>query len=247
MRCAPFVMRCAPWMISRAKAVFFCSAVLLSWSAKPCLAEDVPLPPRRPPIAQPLPAAAQDDVSLDADCAGLLRDKRMEGDILPDVMGANGCGIVSPVLLKTILLENGAKIAVTPPVLMRCTLAAALVQWLRADVAVALAGDNQRLTGLASAGGYECRSRNRIAGSAPSEHGHGNAIDIAAFLVAPGPPLAIGSAAASRDVFQKIHQSACARFMTVLGPGSDGFHESHLHLDLQPRRSETHICQWQIN
>lgn len=221
-------------------AVFFCAA-------KSGLAEETPLPPRRPTLAQPPSSAAQESVVPDATCAGLLRDKAMEGDLLPDVIGASGCGIVSPVLLKTILLENGARITVDPPVLMRCALAAALVQWVRADVVAALADDKLRLTGLASAGGYECRSRNRVVGAAPSEHGRGNAIDISAFLVAPDSPLAQGGPAASSDVLQKLRDSACARFMTVLGPGSDGFHDTHIHLDLQPRRGETHFCQWQIN
>lgn len=196
--------------------------------------------------AQPPPAEAQEVVAPSSACAGLLRDKRVEGDILPDVIAADGCGIGSPLLLKTILLENGTRIPLAPPVLMRCSLAAALAEWVRADVVAALVGENLRLTGLASAGGYECRSRNRVAGAVPSEHGRGNAIDISAFAVTPGPQLAIASQNASRGFFQKIRQGACARFMTVLGPGSDGFHETHMHLDLQERRGGTHFCQWHI-
>ena len=226
------------------KSALLCGAIFSFGCAQSGLADDLPLPPRRPAIVQPPPTAAQG--AAGSACAGLLRDKWVEGDLLPDVIGADGCGIGLPLLLKAILLENGNRIPVAPPALMRCTLAATLAQWVRADVVPALEGGNLRLTGLASAGGYECRGRNRVASAVPSAHGHGNAIDISAFAVTPGPPLAIASQNASRDLFQKIRQSACARFMTVLGPGSDGLHETHMHLDMQERRSGTHFCQWQI-
>jgi hypothetical protein len=38
----------------------------------------------------------------------------------------------------------------------------------------------------------------------------------------------------------------CARFTTVLGPGSDWYHEDHVHLDLAERRSGYRICQWEV-
>jgi Extensin-like protein C-terminus len=38
----------------------------------------------------------------------------------------------------------------------------------------------------------------------------------------------------------------CARFSTVLGPGSDGYHEDHIHLDLMERHNNYRICQWNV-
>jgi hypothetical protein len=32
----------------------------------------------------------------------------------------------------------------------------------------------------------------------------------------------------------------------VLGPGSDGYHEEHIHLDLAERSHGYRICQWNI-
>jgi hypothetical protein len=32
----------------------------------------------------------------------------------------------------------------------------------------------------------------------------------------------------------------------VLGPGSDGYHEGHIHLDLAARRSGMKMCQWDV-
>ena len=32
----------------------------------------------------------------------------------------------------------------------------------------------------------------------------------------------------------------------MLGPGSDGYHEDHIHLDLIERRNDYRICQWNV-
>ena len=50
----------------------------------------------------------------------------------------------------------------------------------------------------------------------------------------------------SHDFRDKIKADVCARFMTVLGPGSDGYHEEHIHLDLAERRNDYRICQWNV-
>jgi hypothetical protein len=38
----------------------------------------------------------------------------------------------------------------------------------------------------------------------------------------------------------------CGRFTTVLGPGSDGYHETHIHVDLAERRGGYRMCQWDV-
>jgi len=43
-----------------------------------------------------------------------------------------------------------------------------------------------------------------------------------------------------------VLHSACTRFSTVLGPGSDWYHEDHIHLDLTERRGNYRICQWDV-
>src|SRR5205085_11095183 len=43
-----------------------------------------------------------------------------------------------------------------------------------------------------------------------------------------------------------VLHAACARFPTVLGPGSDWYHEDHIHLDLMERRNNYRICQWNV-
>jgi len=45
---------------------------------------------------------------------------------------------------------------------------------------------------------------------------------------------------------ETVLHSVCARFMTVLGRGSDGYHEDHIHLDLMERHNNYKICQWNV-
>jgi len=45
---------------------------------------------------------------------------------------------------------------------------------------------------------------------------------------------------------ERMRQTACARFKTVLGPGSDGYHEDHVHLDLAERHNDYRMCQWDV-
>jgi hypothetical protein len=47
-------------------------------------------------------------------------------------------------------------------------------------------------------------------------------------------------------VRERVLHSVCARFSTVLGPGSDWYHEDHIHLDLAQRRNDYRICQWNV-
>ena len=43
-----------------------------------------------------------------------------------------------------------------------------------------------------------------------------------------------------------VRKTVCARFTTVLGPGSDGYHENHVHMDLAERASGHRMCQWDV-
>jgi hypothetical protein len=43
-----------------------------------------------------------------------------------------------------------------------------------------------------------------------------------------------------------VRASACAHFATVLGPGSDSEHAEHVHVDLEPRRNDYKLCEWDV-
>ncbi len=50
----------------------------------------------------------------------------------------------------------------------------------------------------------------------------------------------------SKSLREKLRQTACARFSTVLGNGADAFHESDVHIDLMERTNHYKICQWDV-
>jgi hypothetical protein len=93
---------------------------------------------------------------------------------------------------------------------------------------------------------YECRGRNRVFGAMLSEHGKGNAIDVRALTLADGHVMQLTDVTAPKDLRDGLRESACRRFTTVLGPGSDSYHESHIHLDMAERRNGYRICQWDV-
>jgi hypothetical protein len=76
-------------------------------------------------------------------------------------------------------------------------------------------------------------------GATLSEHGHANAVDIAAFTMADGHRISVKSGWLGDEREQRflrvVHDGACAEFTTVLGPDYDEFHRDHFHLDLARR------------
>jgi hypothetical protein len=98
----------------------------------------------------------------------------------------------------------------------------------------------------AAAAIYECRGRNRGRGATMSEHGRANALDVRGFKLADGQAIGLTDVNVAKDWREGIRTSACARFSTVLGPGSDGFHEEHIHLDLAERHNNYKLCEWEV-
>ncbi len=66
------------------------------------------------------------------------------------------------------------------------------------------------------------------------------------FKLADGRSIALTDRTVPRELRETVLHSVCARFMTVLGPGSDWYHEDHIHLDLMERRNNYRICQWDV-
>jgi Extensin-like protein C-terminus len=66
------------------------------------------------------------------------------------------------------------------------------------------------------------------------------------FTLADGTDVVLTDTAVNKQARIHLRETACARFTTVLGPGSDGYHENHVHLDLLERRSGYRICQWDV-
>jgi len=190
--------------------------------------------PANPP-GPPPPSACQ--LRLTPDLAAV--------HILPPLT-AGQCTVEDVVRLEAVVAKDGHRVAVTPPATLRCPMAESVIHWIRDEVvqvAVDLAAPLKSVTVDDS---FECRGRNRVAGAKLSEHGHANAIDITGFTLVGGKSITLTDAAVDKGARERLRQSACTRFTTVLGPGSDGYHENHIHLDLAERRSGYRICQWDV-
>jgi hypothetical protein len=225
---------------------------------------DVPLPPIRPPrpgeeavqppaqpAAEPVPPAeavppAAEAVPPPPSACRLALAAKAAIVPLPPISGPGECGGVDLVRLEGFVLADWSRVTLNPPATLRCEMALAVVDWLREDVAATAAAMGARLTAVENYDSYSCRGRNRVAGAKTSEHGKGNAIDIRAFHLADGRRIEWTDLSVAKPPRESLKASACARFMTVLGPGSDGYHESHIHVDLAERRGDYRMCQWNV-
>jgi hypothetical protein len=164
---------------------------------------------------------------------------------LPVIIGAGECGATDAVLIDTVILPDQTKVAVIPPATMRCPMAEAIALWVREDVMPSLK-NQPPLRGLDNFDSYSCRGRNNIRAAQLSEHGRADALDVRDFKLADGRELNLTDINVDKDWRDSIRASACARFSTVLGPGSDGFHEEHIHLDLAERHNGYKVCEWDV-
>jgi hypothetical protein len=156
------------------------------------------------------------------------------------------CGAPDAVELESVLLPDGGKATVAPPATLRCEMAEQVAQWVRDDVAPAASKLGAPLRELENLGSYECRGRDRVRGATLSEHGRANALDVHAFRLANGMRIVLADPRAPVDFRNAVREAACARFATVLGPGSDTDHAEHVHVDLAPRRNNYKICEWDV-
>ncbi len=165
---------------------------------------------------------------------------------LPVLAGPGECGATDAVLMDSVLLSGQTAVPLNPPATLRCTMAEAVANWVREDVAPAALKLGSRLRGVDNFDLYECRGRNRVRGATLSEHGRANALDVRGLRLANGEMVGLIDVNANKEWREAMRASACARFSTVLGPGSDGNHENHIHLDLAERRGDYKTCEWDV-
>ncbi|MDT8853619.1 extensin family protein [Paracoccaceae bacterium Fryx2] len=187
-----------------------------------------------------------DDASQ-ASCLAALRDLGVVfqevAAVVPD--DDADCGILQPVKVSDI----APGITLIPEAVVRCPTAQAMAAWVQDFVlpAAARLADRGALVAIETGTGYDCRRRNDQADGDLSEHAFGNAFDVMGFRFEQGPPLRIEPRAAQGDMaeaFQAaVRASACLDFATVLGPGSNAFHDDHLHLDILVRTNGFRLCE----
>lgn len=212
-----------------------------------------PLPPRRP-ADLPMPAPAIPTTSPEAGkpagpSACLASFAERGGIALPSAPESSNeaCAIEDPVTFRSVAMADGSRVEIDSAVTLRCSFALEVVGWLRDDLPPIVTGANGTLARLVGVGGHACRPRNGVAGAPISEHASGNALDVSALGLKDGRTISlIDSDTATRALRESLQKSACARFTTVLGPGSDSSHKDHLHLDMRKRPRDFKLCQWTV-
>lgn len=177
------------------------------------------------------------------------------GIFTPTVVTATNaaCTVDRGVNLTAVRMRDGRLVKLEPAAVLRCAMAASVANWLRNSVEPAIDSLGAPLSTVLVAASQQCRPRNRVPGAKISEHGRGNAIDIRGFVLEDGRRFVIGAPMRGQKetampvAFQEsLKASACADFTTILGPGSDGYHELHLHVDRAERRNNLVLCRWAI-
>jgi hypothetical protein len=164
----------------------------------------------------------------------------------PSITGPGSCGAEDVVRLDAVVLKDGRRIALTPAATLRCPMAEAVARWIREELAPAAATFGSPVRTIVTGASYECRGRDRVLGATLSEHGRANALDLRGLTFANGTAIDFTDKAAPKEFRERIQQSACSNFTTVLGPGSDSYHEGHIHLDLIERPGGYRLCQWDV-
>ncbi|TCD15362.1 extensin family protein [Oricola cellulosilytica] len=159
--------------------------------------------------------------------------------------GPGPCGLSATYAISTVAED----VEISPTTEMTCAAARATAEWVNKAVipSVEALGESVRLKRIRHASTYVCRTRNGQPGAKISEHARGSAIDISVFEFAGRDPIPVEPRAGKgtiEEAFQRaVRGSACLYFTTVLGPGSDAYHDDHLHLDLAERNRAYRLCQ----
>lgn len=151
---------------------------------------------------------------------------------IPDRVTGEGCGFEAAARLKDPEVLPG-----TRGLPLSCPMIAALAIWERHDLQPAA----ERLLGSRVArvdhyGSYACRNVNSASSGRRSQHATANALDIAGFRLADGRSVTVagdwGDGGAEGRFLAEVHEAACGRFASVLGPGYNTAHADHFHLDM---------------
>jgi hypothetical protein len=139
-------------------------------------------------------------------------------------------------------------VAMKPAATLACPIVSALDRWLTDSVQpAAMRWFGMRVVEIKQISAYSCRGMNGNSQAHISEHAFGNALDIAAFTLADGRRITVKGGwrgvPEEQGFLRDVQASACQQFNTVLAPGSNSYHEDHIHVDLMRRASRRTICQ----
>ncbi|MBV9244203.1 MAG: extensin family protein [Methylobacteriaceae bacterium] len=204
-------------------------------------------PRRWPHSALALPATRTASNPIAA-CIGKLASMDIEAIAATPRSSPAGCIIAVPVRLVAIRMPAPARpIAVAGEPELDCSMAEKFGTFLREIVAPLAKGYLATSLAGVSTGGFYCRPVDSVPGAPMSPHAIGIAVDVMSFSFADGRRVDIGQPgpADGEAFFKAVRTAACGYFTTVLGPGSDPAHASHIHVDLKLHGANDRyrICQ----
>jgi hypothetical protein len=174
------------------------------------------------------------------------------------IEGPGACGIDHPLRVAALGETTLASFAeesrtprpatMAPAATLACPMVSALDGFVTDSLQPAAARwFGQPVVSIRQISAYSCRGMNDVPGARISEHAFGNALDIAAFTLADGHTISVKDGwrgtPAEQGFLHDVQEAACALFTTVLAPGSNAYHEDHMHLDLMHRSSGRSICE----
>jgi hypothetical protein len=164
-------------------------------------------------------------------CLSDLRAQNVRFSVLPNQNKGGGCRTIDTIKIMDLGTETSNLGPIT------CPLAANFAAWAKHAVRPAakhyLGADVVRIETF---GTYSCRNVNNGRSGKLSQHAYANAIDVSAFVLRDGRRISLLSGwngtSQERNFLRRLHQSACKRFGTVLGPDYNGAHANHFHFDM---------------
>jgi hypothetical protein len=139
-------------------------------------------------------------------------------------------------------------VAIKPTATLACPIVSELDRWFADSVQPsAMRWFGARVVEIKQISAYSCRGMNGNPSAHISEHAFGNALDVAAFVLADGRRISVKDGwrgmPEEQGFLRDVQSGACAHFTTVLAPGSNVYHYDHIHVDLMRRASRRLICQ----
>jgi hypothetical protein len=154
-----------------------------------------------------------------------------------EINGNSSCGMNHPFKIQA---ASDGKVSMKPQATLGCPMTVAFTRWVE-EIAqpAAQAWFGEQIVEVRQLSSYSCR---RIGGNGTmSEHGFGNALDVAGFTFSSGRIVTVKhgwhGAPEERGFLRQVHAGGCEVFTTVLGPGYDAAHHDHFHFDLARRNS----------
>ncbi len=176
-------------------------------------------------------------------CMARLKEKSVRFAGLPNKSFDGGCRTIDTIKV----MDFGT--ATTNLGAMTCPLAANFADWTRYAVRPAakqyLGADVVRIETM---GTFNCRNIYGGRSGKLSEHAFANAVDVSAFVLRDGRRVSVltgwNGSSEERAFLRRLHQSACKRFGTVLGPDYNSAHANHFHFDMaRSMRNGTSFCR----